>query len=154
MRELDFVALHTERIAQSMVEFIGSTASDRVAWIPVSETGGEMRSVLQITAECVRVNDQFAAILRNETFSEIDPIFDEVSTACSELERSAKNLADTLRAASETVLETVYHTYRGPFPGDNFVMAAYRNMAYHCGQINLIQSLGGDAVFHAPENWR
>lgn len=154
MRALDFVALHTERIAKSMVDFIGSTAPDRVAWIPVSETGEEMRSVLQITAECVRVNDQFAAMIRGEQFTGDDPVFEDAPTACSELVRSGKNLADTLRAAPETVLETVYQTHRGPFPGDNLVFAAYRNMAYHCGQINMIQSLGGDSIFHVPGNWR
>ncbi len=154
MRELDFLALHTERIAKSMAEFLSSTAPDRLTWNPVSESGDQIRSVLQITAECVRVNDQFAAIIRGEQFSGEDPIFEDAACASSELERSAKNLADTLRAAPETVIDTVFQTHRGPFAGNNLVIAAYRNMAYHCGQINMIQSLSGDSMFHAPANWR
>ena len=43
---------------------------------------------------------------------------------------------------------------RGLFVGSNLIMMCLRNMAYHAGQINLIQMLSGDGEFHVPPKWR
>ena len=66
---------------------------------------------------------------------------------------SAGELAVVIRAVADDALETLIQTPRGSAPIKNLMLAAYRNMAYHAGQINFIQTLTGDAEFHAPPTW-
>ena len=37
--------------------------------------------------------------------------------------------------------------------GITLIEMPYRNMAYHCGQLNFIQTIYGDKEFHLPPTW-
>jgi hypothetical protein len=74
--------------------------------------------------------------------------------ARDEIMASANVLADAIRSASDDTFEQEFqHWSRGPLTGKILMMGAYRNMAYHSGQINFIQILSGDQEFHAPPTW-
>ena len=69
-------------------------------------------------------------------------------------ERARRGLAAAIRAMTEADLSRVYAHPRAQISGENLIVMCYRNMAYHVGQINLIQMLYGDAEFHLPPKWR
>ncbi len=155
MNAQQFTALHTRRIAESMVQFLRSTQQHRLAWRPPVQTGRAARSALEITAECVAVNIRYAVLLKTgEDRLADEPIFAHADEACTALQNSAEELAQIIEALPDHFLQQTLQTLRGEVRADNAIIAPYRNMAYHCGQINLVQSLTGDSEFHVPSNWR
>jgi uncharacterized damage-inducible protein DinB len=76
------------------------------------------------------------------------------SDAQQRLMASAEELATAIRGMSEEDLDRIFLHPRAPMRGQNMIMICYRNMAYHAGQINFIQTLYGDQEFHLPPNWR
>jgi hypothetical protein len=66
---------------------------------------------------------------------------------------SGTELAAAIRSLNEESLTTAYPHWRGPIVGESMLEVAYRNMAYHAGQVNMIQLLSGDTEFHVPPTW-
>lgn len=154
----EFQARRIERIADSLAHFVRTTRPDRLDWSPAAEGGAETRSMLEQIEECIVVNDLFAALLRGERVDReaarnrrLD--FVDVEDACRQLQASAEALAAVVRGLSDADLTRQYPFWRGPTPGERVIEMPYRNMAYHAGQINFIQTLYGDTEFHAPPTW-
>jgi hypothetical protein len=155
----EYVARQTERMAESLAHFIGSTKEDRLNWQPPSEGSEPCRSAYQQIGECVQVNRRLAMLLRGEPMPSGPPQTAEIpfagpQEAQEQLRASAKEMADAIRALPDDGLAREFPHPRGVMRGENFILTAYRNMAYHAGQINYIQTLYGDAEFHLPPNWR
>jgi DinB superfamily len=154
----EFMADQIERMAAGLASFIESTAPDRVSWRPEAPGGAETRSALEQAQECVAVNRYFAALLRGEQLDipaggvRGTPL-EGVEDARKQLSESSAELAEAIRALSDAALAKTYSHWRGPASGAKLIIGAYRNMAYHAGQINLIQMLSGDAEFHMPATW-
>jgi hypothetical protein len=74
--------------------------------------------------------------------------------AQEQLVSSARELADAMRNMTQEDLHRTYQHPRAQISGENLIVMCYRNMAYHAGQANLIQTLYGDAEFHVPPTWR
>jgi hypothetical protein len=114
--------------------------------------------VLEQVEECIIVNGLFAALLRGE---EIDReaarnnrcSFVDAADANVQLVASAQEVADAIRALPDVDLAREFPFWRGPVLGENLIEMPYRNMCYHCGQINFIQTLYGDQEFHVPPTW-
>ncbi len=156
MRVQDYIANQTERIAESLCQFLDSTLPDRLNWSPPSDAG-ETRSALQQVGECVSVNHTYTKLIRGEVVA--SPDFPEVAfanleDAKNQLKGSAHELANALRSMNDADLERVYSHPRAKMLGANLILMPLRNMTYHAGQINFIQTLYGDTVFHVPTNWR
>lgn len=138
-----------------MASFIESTEADVLHWRP--ETPGSIgtRTVLEMVGECVAVNRRFAAKLAGESEAGIaEPVLTSAEDAISQIVESGKRLAQAIENLSDEALETDYPIPAGTrLSGTYLITGAYRNMAYHCGQINLIQMLRGDAENHRPESW-
>ncbi len=155
----DYIAEQTERVAAALADFAATTALDRLNWEPsgegsgLDEGGGKGRSVLDQIAECVGVNFRFAALLRGEPASEASPALQTAASAQEQLTASAAELAAAIRGLSDDALEAPLQLPRGPLLTRNLMLAPYRNMAYHAGQINFIQMLAGDTEFHSPPTW-
>lgn len=149
----DYVAEQTERVAAALADFAATTAPDRLHWEPTGEGGGQGRSVLDQIAECVGVNYRFAALLRGEAAPDAPPAPQTAASAQEQLTASAAQLAAAIRALSDDALEAPLQLPRGPLLTRNLMLAPFRNMAYHAGQINLIQMLAGDSEFHSPPTW-
>ena len=150
----EYVADQTERIAASLSHFVATTDPARLSWELTAEGGGHTRSVLDQIAECVGVNHRFAALLRGELTPDIPSAPHSAAEVEAQLTASAGELAAAIRAVPDNALDNVIETPRGAVIVKNLILASYRNMAYHAGQINFIQMLAGDAEFHAPSNWR
>ncbi len=150
-----YAADQTERIAASLAHFVATTDPARLDWELPTEGAGYTRSILDQIAECVERNHRFAALLRGEPAPAtlLAPRFTDGQDAQAQLVSSAGELAVVIRAVADDALETLIQTPRGGAPIKNLMLAAYRNMAYHAGQINFIQTLAGDAEFHAPPTW-
>lgn len=156
MTVTDYIARQTERIADSLAHFVASTPDDRLVWHPALEKSAQTRSVLEQITECIAVNRLIASILRG---AEGVTGYPEVAVANGQdaqeqLVMSARELAAAIRALSPEDLTRSWAHPRGPMLGENIIMTGLRNMAYHAGQVNLIQLLYGDAEFHVPPTWR
>ncbi len=155
----EYMANQIERTADSLAHFIASTHEDKLHWQPQTEGSAPTRSVLEQVAECVVVNRMIAAGLRGDVMppsaSGGPALILTNGTEAEELLRaSGVELAAAVRALTEADLEKMYQHPRGQFLGANLIMMPLRNMAYHAGQINLIQMLAGDPEFHVPPQWR
>lgn len=150
----EYVAEQTERIAAALADFVGTTDPACLGWEPALEGSGQTRSVLDQIAECVSVNSLFAALLRGTVVPEDTPAPQNAAEAQAQIVASAGELAAAICAVPDEALEDSLETPRGAVLVKNLVLASYRNMAYHAGQINFIQMLAGDTEFHTPPNWR
>ena len=156
MKAQEYMAEQIERMGAILAHFVATTAPDKLTWKPLTESSTATRSVLEQIAECVGVNHSFAALLRGEgapAGAMTLPELKNAQEAETQLIDSAKALAAAVRALDDDALTRTFQTRRGPTMGKNLMIAAYRNMAYHAGQINLIQMLTGDAEFHTPPAW-
>jgi hypothetical protein len=154
----DFMAEQIERMGAALADFIDTTEPSRLAWRPELPGSAPTRSILEQAGECIAVNRRFAALLRGDEDAVqpggtvgVSPA--NAEDARSELIASAGELAAAVRALDAAGLERTYNHWRGPTSGKFLIVGAYRNMAYHAGQVNLIQMLAGDAVFHVPPTW-
>lgn len=155
MTAQQFMAEHAERMGLSVAHFIAST--DPTLLDQHLETKGTepTRCILELVAECAAANRYFAALLNGGTHGQPTmPVFVNAEDASAEIIASANVLADAIRSVHDEAFDQEYqHWSRGPLTGKILMMGAYRNMAYHSGQINFIQILGGDPEFHAPPTW-
>ena len=155
----EYMAIQTERMTDSLAHFLATTHEDKLQWQPQTEGSAPTRSVLEQIAECVVVNRMIAAGLRGETPSPPSAsgpalILTNGTDAQEQVRTSGAELATAIRTMTEADLERMYQHPRGQFLGANLIMMPLRNMAYHAGQINLIQMLAGDPEFHVPPQWR
>jgi hypothetical protein len=155
----EYVARQTERMTEALAHFIDSTQADRLDWQPPSEGSEPCRSAYHQISECVQVNRRFAALLRGEpmpsgSLQTTEIAFGSPQEAQEQLLASGRELASAIRALPDDGLAREFPHPRGVMRGENFILMAYRNMAYHAGQINFIQTLYGDPEFHLPPNWR
>ena len=154
----EYVAHQTERMSAGLAHFVATTREDKLHWQPQTEGSAPTRSVLEQIGECVVVNRMIAAGLRGETAAPMTgrPALTLTSgaEAQEQLVASGAELAAAIRTLTEADLEKLYEHPRGQFLGANIIMMPLRNMAYHAGQINLIQMLVGDPEFHMPPDWR
>ena len=155
----EYMAIQIERTADSLAYFIGTTHEDKLQWQPQTEGSAPTRSVLEQVAECVVVNRMIAAGLRGEVMPAPTGgvpalVLTNASEAQEQLRASGAELAAAVRSLTEADLEKMYQHPRGQFMGANLIMMPLRNMAYHAGQVNLIQMLAGDPEFHVPPQWR
>jgi hypothetical protein len=152
MTVFEFQAQTIESNAEGFAHFIATTPEDKRDWRPMLEGSAQTRSVLELTSECVLFNRAFAALLRGEEPSLDPPALEDGADAQQQLLASARELASVVRGMDDAALERTYPTPFGPMPGAAMIEIPVRNMAYHGGQINLIQILLGDAEFHvAPQ---
>ena len=150
-----FMADHIERMGLAMAHFVGSTEPDRLGWRQNVGEGKTTRSVIEVVAECYSTNLYFASLLNGESSPRpAEPDFKDAEMASKAIVESSQILAKAVREAPDEALESEFmHATRGPIVGKILMMGAYRNMAYHSGQINFIQTLGGDTEFHMPPTW-
>lgn len=159
MQVPEYMAAQTERMIDSLAHFLNSTQPEKQNWQPRVEGSAPTRSALEQIAECVLVNRVIAGTLRGETppppATQGQTItFETAEEAEQQLRASGAELAAAIRSMTEEDLERTYQHPRGQFLGANVIMMSFRNMAYHAGQINLIQMLAGDPEFHVPPKWR
>ena len=158
MNAQEYMAEQIERMGQTLAHYVGTTDAARLTWQPRIEGSAPTRSVLEQVGECVVINRHFAALLRGESptmpaGSWIGPDFADGQDAQTQLIASATELAQAVRIFPDADMPRTYTLRRGTTTGSNLIMMAHRNMAYHAGQINLIQLLTGDAEFHMPPAW-
>lgn len=137
-----------------MASFIESTQADVLHWRPETPDSKGTRTILEMVAECVAVNNRFAAKLTGLNEGDIaEPNLVGTEDAVSQIVESGQNLAEVVGGLSDEALtrEIIHNGCR--MSATYLAVGAYRNMAYHCGQINLIQMLKGDAENHRPDSW-
>lgn len=150
-----FQANKIERMAASLAHFVATTAPDKLEWRPATGDESQTRSVLEMVAECVQVNYYTAALLRGEPAGRpaATLTFASSDEAGQQLVASGQTLAAAVAALDEEDLTRRYPHWRGQLAGEVLIEAPYRNMAYHAGQVNMIQLLTGDTEFHLPPTW-
>jgi hypothetical protein len=160
MNLLDFQAIRAERLGQSLAFFVSNTPKERLNWRPKPESESKARSILDMSTECVLVNRYMAALLKGENperppaGEQSEFVIDDPEVLCQELVSSSKELADAISQLKEEDLDRDYPHWRGPLKGITLIEMPCRNMEYHGGQINYIQTLYGDTEFRVPKTWR
>jgi hypothetical protein len=143
-----------ERIADSFAHFIQATKEDALGWRPEIPGSVGSRSVLEMAGECTAVNLRFRAkLVGDEEPAVSEPELLSAEEATRAILTSAQTLAHTVRGLSDEALGAEYFHKGKQISGTDLIVGAYRNMAYHSGQVNLIQMLKGDAEFHRPQSW-
>jgi len=137
-----------------MASFVESTQADILSWRPEIPGSAGTRTILEMVGECVAVNRRFAAKLAQKSEEAItQPVLASAEDAISQIVESGQNLATVIGNLSDEALGADYVHAGNRLSGTSLIVGAYRNMAYHCGQINLIQMLRGDAEYHRPDSW-
>ena len=154
----NFMAEQIERIGLAFADFIGTTNLAMLDWQPSMPGSASTRSILEQAGECIAVNRYFAAMLRGETVDAPAGGMKVVAPSTGEdgksnLISSSADLAEAVRTMNDGDLDKKFDHWRGPVSGSKLIIGAYRNMAYHTGQVNLIQMLAGDSEFHMPPTW-
>ena len=156
----EYLAKQTISIAEGFVHFVKLTPADRRDWQIEIQDGTHTRSMIDQMGECVVVNRLFARLLSGEIVSpEEIALQEQIIIGVDDIEKqlleSANALAKAIAALPDDGLEKVYTHPRGfQIRGEKLVLMGFRNMTYHVGQVNFIQTLYGDHVFQAPSNWR
>lgn len=145
------IAQDIEQAAGFLGHFLSTTEPDKLNWKPKAEGfDSKTRSALEVVAECAYVNRRTAAALYGEEFTESVPVYTTATEAQADLMSGAKLCADALRTHDETVLVRKFAMPWGEIDGAFLLGITRANMHYHNGQINYIQCLYGDDVFHMP----
>lgn len=158
MTIFEYMARQTERIGEALAHFIATTPEDKLVWHPSVPGCAPTRSILEQVGECVAVNRFVAALLRGENVTPPAGGWPEIpfangQDAQEQLVTSAREIAMAIRALDADSLPQIYQMRRGPVTGEVLILMPYRNMAYHAGQANFIQTLAGDPEFHVPVTW-
>ena len=144
-------ARQIEKAAHIMSVFVESSTPEKLKWRPAVDENSKTTSILDQVGECVFANRRFRSILLEEPLPVVPDEFDTFSStedALSQLQASAKALADLVRTLDSAALAKGYNSHRGFMPGALAIQLPVRNMTYHMGQINMIQLLYGDKEFH------
>jgi hypothetical protein len=154
MTAQQFMSDHVNRMGHSMAHFIATTKPELLIWTQAAPSSEPTRTALQLVGECVNANRIFAALLRGESPEKPGDLHLSAESAQTEIVKSSTELAAAINYMNDEDFEKDFiHPVRGPLKGKILAMGAYRNMAYHAGQINFIQILGGDHEFHLPPTW-
>lgn len=158
MNAQEYMAEQIERMGEALAHFIETTEASQRTWKPQITDSVPTRSALELVSECIATNRYFAAMLRGEEVNRPaggaqGETLHEASEAQAHIIASSKELAAAVRNLPDASLHQTYPLWRGPVLGKHLMIGAYRNMAYHAGQINYIQILSGDAEFHLPPTW-
>lgn len=154
MTAQQFMSEHVQRMGQSVAHFVANTEPSLLTWSQSAPGSEPSRTILELVGECVNANRLFAALLRGESPERPADLDLTSESAQAEIVKSSNELAAAINYMNEEDFERDFiHPVRGPLKGKILAMGAYRNMAYHSGQINFIQILGGDHEFHLPPTW-
>lgn len=156
MTLVEWQARQIQKAAGFICHFVESTREDRLRWCPATEAESKCRSVMDVAGECVYANRRTLGYLQGMPPAEARPsnfdTFATVSDLTKALVESADALAEVIRKLDAEGLAREVQTHRGPMPVALAIQFPLRNMNYHMGQINMIQMLYGDTVFHiTPE---
>jgi DinB superfamily len=156
MNAQNYMADQIVRMAESYSQFVESTPTEKLTWKPEAADADGLRTILEQVSECVAVNNAVVELLNGRPYPPMSdtPVPASATEARAMLTSSAANLAQALQTLSDEDIDKTYPHPRALMHGTTVMMMAYRNMAYHCGQLNLFQMLYGDPEFHAPTNWR
>jgi len=153
MTVFDWQAQQTEQAAKMLAHTLKHTEADRLAWKPSADAKSETRSAMEQVHECIRVNASVAARLQGgEAPAGGDAYPEDAEGAGRKLVQGASSLAEVIRRLRPEVLETMFPSPMGEFPGAFMISLPASNMMYHVGQINYIQTLYGDTEFRFPQD--
>lgn len=150
----EFQARKIVRNAHAVAHWLATTPEDRLDWCPSTGPESCTRSAISQIGECISANRRFAAILEGKhPPAPLERYSASSEQAQRELIESAEQLAAVVQCLPDEALTQEFPTPRGPVAGEFVIDQPNRNMAYHGGQINMIQLLLGDSEFHVPPPW-
>ena len=151
-----FQAEKIEDVAKLLAFWLGTMPEERQSWVPSVDGAAGLRTARELVAECAEANRFFAELLKGEKPTSFNPFlvkseYESLESAQQDLITSAAECAAVIRAMSDAELEKEFVLRRGAMSGYDIIGFPYRNMAYHAGQVNLLQLLYGDTEFHIPQ---
>lgn len=129
-----------------------TTKPEEAGWKPEAREGSPGRDVLDMASECVNISLMFAAMFEGRQPPE-HVKFSNQAEAAKAIDDSTGVLAATVRGLGDDALSREFPVPWGSATGATFLQIACMHLAYHTGQVNYVQTLYGDTVFHmqAPD---
>jgi hypothetical protein len=151
MTAMEWHAQQIEIAAKMLAHFLMSTEAGRRTWSPEGLNQAFGRSALEMVVECINVNNRTAAML-NGSPPAAEVSFDteeQAEEAAVALLASGRAFAEAVRSLpEEKLVQEFAMPWGASWSGALLVSVPTANMHYHVGQINYIQTLYGDKVFH------
>jgi hypothetical protein len=139
------------RAGKLLAHSIETTDPAKLDWVPGVCDASKCRTAVDQAAECVRVNESFAAKLSAREPAKSTPV--DASNAAVRVRESANLLAAAVRDMTPEELDRMHEMPWGPMAGAALLEIALNNMNYHAGQINQIQLMYGDTDFRIPPDY-
>lgn len=155
MRAQEMIVELTQYACEGLIRNVKAMPAERHGWEPSAHS----RSAHNMLWECAVVNDRFARFLKGEPAEPItiqglgemwaaDPAAD-VETLITDLRSATASLCESILALEDDQFaEEVELGPDSPLPKKMLMWMGLRNMWYHLGQVNYIQSLYGDREMH------
>lgn len=122
-----------------------------------SKPGGAHRCPFDFTFELTTLNHVMAARLRDaelpatpagDGYMKAPPEFCNIDTACKALSDSIDDISSALDAMDDEALEATFEMWGRTWTKAQLATLAAVHMAYHDGQLNYVQTAGGDLAVH------
>ena len=122
-----------------------------------SKPGGAHRCPYDFTFELATLNHVMAAQLRDATppatpesegYMTAPPEFCNIDTACKALTESIDDIASALDGLTDEGLEASLELWGRTWSKRELAGLACIHLAYHDGQLNYVQTAGGDLAVH------
>jgi len=142
----------TRRVAGMYVKDLKALSPDAY----LSSSGGVARSAKEFTLEVISFN-YFGAMLLNgeappnptdEEKAAFAASLDSIENACNAVTASAEALADAMQANGHRFAERVTAPWGEEMDVYTLANLCANHIMYHDGQLNIVQSLHGDAAMH------
>jgi hypothetical protein len=140
-----------------VAHWIETTPADKRDWLPPVPGSAMSRTILDMLAELIQVNQLVLAGLDGVTGPEGHPMhanrqFETCEQGLDLFRETLAALVARWESFDEDDLSRTIAFGERQFPVADLLEIPYRNLAYHGGQINLIQLLAGDPEMHRPKS--
>ncbi|MFY7954342.1 MAG: hypothetical protein ACOVT5_17710 [Armatimonadaceae bacterium] len=152
-----YMAGRLTNIGNLVIHWIETTPEDKRDWLPPVPGSAMTRTVYDMLAELIQVNELVLAGLNGTPAPEGHPMqavrqFTTGDEGIARFRSSLDQLVQRWLAYDDNELGRTIAFGSRTFAAADLLEIPYRNLCYHGGQINLIQLLAGDAEMHRPKS--
>jgi len=151
-----YMAGRLANIGNLLAHWIETTPEDKRDWLPPVPGSAMTRTIYDMLAELIQVNELVLAGLDGTRGPEGHPMnanrqFTTGDQGIQRFRETLDQLVQRWNQFDDCDLAREFAFGGRSFTAADLLEIPYRNLCYHGGQINLIQLLAGDAEMHRPK---
>jgi len=152
-----YMAGRLANIGNLVIHWIETTPEDKRDWLPPVPGSAMTRTVYDMLAELIQVNELVLAGIDGTPAPEGHPMeasrqFTSGDEGIARFRHTLDQLVQRWLAFDDNDLDRTIPFGARTFTAADLLEIPYRNLCYHGGQINLIQLLAGDPEMHRPKS--